>query len=62
MEIIYLLIFISVIIASGFLIAFVWSVNSGQYDDDVTPAIRMLFDNEVRTPENAEQENKQPHQ
>ncbi|MFN4298387.1 MAG: cbb3-type cytochrome oxidase assembly protein CcoS [Thermaurantimonas sp.] len=62
MEIIYLLIFISVLIASGFLIAFVWSVNSGQYDDDVTPAIRMLFDNEVKTLENADQENKKPHQ
>lgn len=47
MEIIYLLIFISVMAATGFLIAFVWSVNSGQYDDNVTPAIRMLFEDEV---------------
>lgn len=62
MEIIYLLIFISVIIASGFLIAFVWSVNSGQYDDDVTPAIRMLFDNEIKATESKGQENKTPQQ
>lgn len=62
MEIIYLLIFISVMIASGFLIAFVWSVNSGQYDDDVTPAIRMLFDNEIKSTESKGQENKTPQQ
>lgn len=54
MEIIYILIFISIIIASGFLVAFVWNVNSGQYDDDVTPAIRMLFDSETETKKNSE--------
>lgn len=48
MEIIYLLIFISVMVATGFLIAFVWCVSTGQYDDNVTPAIRMLFDDEVK--------------
>jgi cbb3-type cytochrome oxidase maturation protein len=30
----------------GFLIAFLWAVKSGQYDDDVSPSVRILFDNE----------------
>jgi len=44
MEVIYLLIFMSSIIAVGFLIAFFLSVKDGQYDDSQTPAIRILFD------------------
>jgi len=38
------LIGISILVASGFLVAFLWSVRSGQYDDDYTPSVRMLFD------------------
>ena len=44
MEIIFLLIFISLIIALGFLAAFFWAVRSGQYEDDVTPAMRILME------------------
>jgi cbb3-type cytochrome oxidase maturation protein len=33
-------------VAAIFLIAFLWSVSNGQYDDDYTPSVRMLFDNE----------------
>lgn len=44
MNIIFLLIIISLIIAVGFLAAFIWAVKSGQYEDDYTPSIRMLFD------------------
>ncbi len=43
MEIIVGLIFISLTIAIGFLILFIWSINSGQYDDIQTPAFRILF-------------------
>jgi nitrogen fixation-related uncharacterized protein len=28
------------------LIAFLWSVKSGQYSDTYTPSVRMLFDDE----------------
>lgn len=35
-------------VAVGFLIAFFWAVDSGQYDDNHTPAIRMLFDDEKK--------------
>lgn len=44
MEVIFLLIAISIVAAVGFLAAFLWAVRSGQYDDDSTPAMRMLFD------------------
>ncbi len=44
MDIIVVLIFISLTIAIGFLMLFVWSIKSGQYEDTTTPAIRMLFE------------------
>jgi cbb3-type cytochrome oxidase maturation protein len=47
MSVIYLLISISIIVAIGFFIAFIRAVKSGQYDDDYTPSVRMLFDDEL---------------
>ncbi len=47
MSVIYLLISISIIVAVGFFIAFIKAVKSGQYDDDYTPSVRMLFDDEL---------------
>lgn len=44
MSVIYFLIGIGVVVAGGFLLAFIWAVKSGQYDDDYTPSVRMLFD------------------
>ena len=44
MSALIILLFISLFVAGGFLIAFVWSVRQGQYDDDYTPSIRILFD------------------
>ncbi|WP_320815750.1 cbb3-type cytochrome oxidase assembly protein CcoS [Flavobacterium sp.] len=48
MSVIFLLITISIIIAVGFLVAFIKAVKSGQYDDDYTPSVRMLFDDELK--------------
>ena len=42
--------------ALGFLIAFIIAVKKGQYKDTHTPAIRVLFDNNVE--EKNEEENK----
>jgi cbb3-type cytochrome oxidase maturation protein len=47
MGVIYLLISISIIVAIGFFIAFIIAVKTGQYDDDYTPSVRMLFDDEL---------------
>jgi cbb3-type cytochrome oxidase maturation protein len=44
----FVLIGISILVAGSFLAAFLWSVNKGQFDDDYTPSIRMLFDDEVK--------------
>jgi len=48
MGVIVLLIIVSVVVAGGFLIAFLWSVKTGQMEDDYTPSIRILFDTEVK--------------
>jgi cbb3-type cytochrome oxidase maturation protein len=50
MGVLVLLIIVSVFVAGGFLLAFLWSVKSGQMDDDYTPSVRMLFDDEVTIP------------
>jgi len=47
MKIILFLIVISLLVAGGFLWAFFWAVRSGQYEDDYTPSVRILFDDEV---------------
>ena len=44
MSVFFILITASILIAGGFLIAFLWSVKNGQFDDDYTPSVRMLFD------------------
>jgi cbb3-type cytochrome oxidase maturation protein len=46
MSVIVVLIGFSIIVAAGFLLAFLWAVRSGQYDDDVSPSIRILYDND----------------
>lgn len=47
MEVIFILIIISLIVAGGFLASFFWAVGSGQYDDDYTPSIRILFEDNI---------------
>jgi cbb3-type cytochrome oxidase maturation protein len=52
MSVIFLLVIFSLVLAIGFLIAFLWSVKSGQFEDDYTPSVRMLFENEVSLKQN----------
>ncbi|MCC6163340.1 MAG: cbb3-type cytochrome oxidase assembly protein CcoS [Acidobacteria bacterium] len=44
MSVIILLIAAGVLVAGGFLVAFVWAVRTGQFDDTTSPAVRVLFD------------------
>lgn len=44
MSVIIILIVISVVVAVFFLGVFIWAVKSGQFDDTVSPSIRILFD------------------
>ena len=52
MSVIYFLISVSIVIAIAFLIIFILAVKNGQYDDDYTPSVRMLFDDEVKNNSN----------
>jgi cbb3-type cytochrome oxidase maturation protein len=49
MSAIVILLIASISVAGLFLAAFIWSVRSGQYDDEFSPPQRMLFDNPVDT-------------
>ena len=44
MAVIILLIGFSLVFAVGFLISFIISVRSGQFDDTYTPSVRILLD------------------
>ncbi|TCV07281.1 cbb3-type cytochrome oxidase maturation protein [Sphingobacterium alimentarium] len=48
MNIIFLLIGFSVLIALIFLGAFFWANKTKQYEDTYTPSVRILFDDEVK--------------
>jgi cbb3-type cytochrome oxidase maturation protein len=48
MTIIIVLIGISLSVAIIFLLAFLWSLKSGQYDDTYGPSVRMLFDDKKK--------------
>ncbi len=48
MSVIIILIGFSLIVAAGFLFFFIWAVKSGQYDDQYTPSIRILFEDEKK--------------
>ncbi|SDG92732.1 cbb3-type cytochrome oxidase assembly protein CcoS [Psychroflexus sediminis] len=47
MNVIYGLLAISILVALVFLGLFIFSVKKGQFDDDYTPSVRMLFDDEL---------------
>lgn len=51
MYVIVILIGASLLVATGFLLAFWWAVRSGQYDDTYTPALRMLFEEKSVPPD-----------
>lgn len=44
MGVMVLLLGVSLFVGILFLIAFIWSVKSGQYEDDYSPAHKILFD------------------
>jgi cbb3-type cytochrome oxidase maturation protein len=44
MSVVIVLVFVAIIMAGIFLLAFIWSVKNGQYEDTYTPSVRILFD------------------
>jgi len=49
MSVIIILILASLTVGLLFVGAFIWSVRSGQYEDTVTPAMRMLAEDPAQT-------------
>jgi cbb3-type cytochrome oxidase maturation protein len=50
MSVILLLIPLSIVIAACFLGAFIWAVRSGQYEDTLTPSMRVLLEEPCAPP------------
>ena len=52
MSALFVLIGCSLLIADSFLAAFIWSIKNGQYDDDYTPSVRILLEDENKDKNN----------
>lgn len=46
MSVMIIHIVVSLLIAIGFLGAFIWAIKTNQYDDDYSPSVRILFDDQ----------------
>lgn len=44
MSVIIILLIASIAVAALFLVAFLWGVKTGQFEDDYSPSSRILFD------------------
>ena len=51
MSVIFILLLVSISVAGLFLFAFLWNVKSGQYDDEMSPPVRILFEDTPPTKE-----------
>jgi cbb3-type cytochrome oxidase maturation protein len=58
MYVMFVLIGFSFLVAITFLVVFIWAVRSGQYEDQYTPSVRALFDDETRTTKKEEESSK----
>jgi len=59
MSAIYIMLPISLLLALIFLVAYIWSVRSGQFEDTQTPAMRILPDDKTLSPKQSDSETKQ---
>lgn len=48
MSVIVILLLASISVAALFLVAFIWSVKNGQFDDEFSPPQRILFDDALK--------------
>lgn len=46
MSALFVLVFVSILVAGAFLAAFIWSVKTDQYEDRDGAAMRMLFEDD----------------
>jgi|LakMenE01Jun11ns_1017448.scaffolds.fasta_scaffold7551226_1 cbb3-type cytochrome oxidase maturation protein len=47
MGIIYIMLVVSLVVALFFLGSFLWAIKTGQYEDDYTPSVRILFEDDL---------------
>ena len=59
MSVLIVLIVTSLAVALAFLFAFIWSVRSGQYEDDYTPSMRILLEDEGSSEDNLKNKKQQ---
>ncbi|MFB9120157.1 cbb3-type cytochrome oxidase assembly protein CcoS [Bergeyella porcorum] len=59
MDILYLMIICSVSLAVIFLIIFIINAKKGQFEDDESPAVRILFDDEITNDEEKSENQKE---
>lgn len=52
MSVMIIHIVVSLLLALGFLGAFIWAVRTNQYDDDYSPSVRILFDDQEPNKQN----------
>ncbi|WP_430407009.1 cbb3-type cytochrome oxidase assembly protein CcoS [Fluviicola sp.] len=43
---IYIMLIVSLCLAVFFLVIFLWATKTGQYDDDYSPSVRILYEDE----------------
>lgn len=55
MSALLILILASLLVAGGFLGAFIWAVRAGQFDDTYTPSMRILFNHNGKKTHNSEE-------
>ena len=58
MNILIVLIGVSLAVATTFLVAFIWAVKNGQFEDDYTPSVRILFENTPSSKQESINQNK----
>ncbi len=51
MKIMLFLILMSLLLAAGFLLVYLWAAREGQFDDEYTPSVRILFDDSPKATE-----------
>jgi cbb3-type cytochrome oxidase maturation protein len=52
MGMIYIMLIVSLVIALFFLLSFFWATKTGQFDDDYSPSVRILFEDEINQKSN----------
>jgi len=57
MSVIFILIACSLVLAGGFLGAFLWASRAGQFEDSYTPSVRILYEDEESVPSTSKRVN-----